>query len=105
MSLMPHQSAAADEQAVWLTALAQAYLAAGDLDKARATYEQVGALTTGRLFWGALYARSFYQLGLIAQRQGDTARAREHFQKFLEIWKDADPGLPEVPDAKRRLAR
>ena len=71
--------------------------------KARETYEKITTLTVGRLSWGATYARSYYQLGLIAEKQGDQARARENFTKFLELWKNADPGQPEVTDAKKRL--
>ena len=85
--------------------LAQAHMAAGDLAKARETFEKIAPLTSGRLTWGANYARSFYHLGLIAERQGDEARAREQFTKFLDLWKNADPGQPEVADARARLRR
>jgi tetratricopeptide (TPR) repeat protein len=102
-SMMWHQAGWGEEQGLVFDLLAEAYAAAGDLAKARETYEKIAALTSGRLTWGANYARSFYHLGLIAERQGDKAKAREQFTKFLDLWKNADPGQPEVADARARL--
>jgi tetratricopeptide (TPR) repeat protein len=45
-----------------------------------------------------------YNLGRVYEKMGNAVDAREHYEKFLSLWKDADPGLPEVDDAKERLA-
>ena len=31
-------------------------------------------------------------------------KAIEHYSKFLDLWKNADPGIAEMEDAKRRVA-
>ena len=83
--------------------LGSAYFKSGNLDKALEQYEKIIALTTGRMWWGDLYAKSFYMLGKIYEQQGSTTKAIEHYEKFLDLWKDADPGIAEVEDARKRL--
>ena len=45
-----------------------------------------------------------YELGRAYEMSGWTRKAIEKYQFFLDLWKDADPGLPAVADAKSRLA-
>jgi hypothetical protein len=44
-------------------------------------------------------------IGKIYQQKGWNAKAINHCEKFLDLWKDADPGISEVEDARMRLAR
>jgi tetratricopeptide (TPR) repeat protein/predicted Ser/Thr protein kinase len=46
-----------------------------------------------------------YFLGICYEKSGWDKRAIEKYEEFLEIWKDADPGIPEVEDAKEKLKK
>jgi serine/threonine protein kinase/tetratricopeptide (TPR) repeat protein len=94
-----------NKPAIYLETLASAFYQNGEINKAKAEYEKITSLTSGRLLWGHIYAKAFYMLAKIYEQQGDTSRAKENYEKFLSLWKDADPGLPEVADAKKRLAK
>jgi hypothetical protein len=48
--------------------------------------------------------RALYTLGKLKLELGDHARGRELLEKFLEHWGKADWELPEVRDARARLA-
>ena len=52
--------------------------------------------------WGALA-----RLGLARAYavQGDTAKARAAYQDFLTLWKDADPDIPVLKEAKAEYAK
>ena len=49
--------------------------------------------------------KAHYTLGLAYQRTGQNKEAIEQYQEFLNYWKDADPDIPEVEDAKSRLSQ
>jgi tetratricopeptide (TPR) repeat protein/tRNA A-37 threonylcarbamoyl transferase component Bud32 len=83
--------------------LALAYYKSGNLEKAREEFVRITKLTTGRLSYGDIYTRSFYMLGKIHEELDDNNQAIENYEKFLDIWKNADPGLDDVEDAKKRL--
>jgi len=85
-------------------AMGTAFNQLGDLNSARQEYQKIISLGFGRLDYGDTYARSYYQLGKISEQQGKKAEAAGHYRKFLELWKNADPGRPEVDDAHKRLA-
>ena len=57
----------------------------------------------GTAFFDVDQIRGRRARGVLSQ-PGRTAEARTAYQEFLEFWKDADPDLPIVQDAKKRLA-
>ncbi len=93
-----------DKLAGIIESLAMAYYASGDIDKAQAEYERIVSSSSGRYQFGDIYAMSFYALGKIYEQKGWKGKALEQYEKFLDLWKDADPGFREVDDAKKRLA-
>jgi serine/threonine protein kinase/Tfp pilus assembly protein PilF len=105
ITLLPFQSSLVfDYHAAFINSLALAYNQAGDLEKARVEYERIISLTTGRIHQGDIYAKSYYMLGKIYQQKGWEEKAVENYEKFLTLWKDADPGISELADAKKQLA-
>jgi tetratricopeptide (TPR) repeat protein len=110
LALLPSESALwieghiQNNQALYIDSLASAYYRSGNLEKAIEQYEKIATLTTGRLYFGDIYARSFYMLGRIYQQMKDNSRAETNFNKFLALWFNADSNINEVGDAQRRLS-
>jgi serine/threonine protein kinase/Tfp pilus assembly protein PilF len=94
----------ASDQAVFVEHLALTYYHSGEREKAREEYEKILTLTMGKLYFGDIYARSLYWMGRIYEEEGLKDKAVKHYEKFLDLWKDADQGMAEVEDARKRLA-
>jgi tetratricopeptide (TPR) repeat protein len=92
-----------DKRADYIESLAKAYAASADIDKAQAEFEKITSTIVNRYSYGDIYARSFYELGKIYEQKDWKGKAIEQYEKFLDLWKNADPGLPEVEDARKRL--
>jgi serine/threonine protein kinase len=104
------EGAAAYELSYWSAYLypayarGQAYLLAHDGTAAAAEFQKlldrkgiVGNFVTGAL--------AHLQLGRAYAMQGDTAKAKAAYQDFLALWKDADPDIPILKQAKAEYAK
>jgi serine/threonine protein kinase/Flp pilus assembly protein TadD len=100
-SSLPSQSGPYDEHALFLDSLGRASYLSGKPDQAMEYFEDIQKLTTGRLTWGNLYVLSDFWLGKIAREEGNAKDALKYFQRFLELWENADPDLPEISEAKK----
>ncbi len=86
--------------------LAKAYLESGRLGEAVSELEKVLSRYDGiRAYFPIWAVKAHYLLGLAYEKSGWNKKAIEKYEEFLEIRKDADPGIAEVEDAKERLKR
>ncbi len=104
LSLMPAEYILPDDRILCLDALATGLEEGGEPAAALETLNSLQDLALGRLLWGDVYARSFYRCGILLEKRGEVKTAQESYRRFLELWKDADPGSPEIEEARRRLA-
>ena len=81
----------------------QAYLKAGSGAEASAEFQKI-IDNRGVSRVNILYPLAYLGLGRAAVLAGDTAKARKAYQDFMAFWKDADPDLPILIEAKREYA-
>jgi tetratricopeptide (TPR) repeat protein len=82
----------------------EAYLAAHQGSKAAAEFQK--SLGHRGIVWNSpIGALAHLQLGRAYAMQGDTSKARVAYQDFLTLWKDADPDIPVLKQAKAEYAK
>jgi eukaryotic-like serine/threonine-protein kinase len=83
---------------------AQSYLAAHEGRAAAAEFQKIldhrGVVVTG-----AIGALAHLGLGRAYALEGDNARARTAYQDFFTLWKDADPDIPVLREAKSESSK
>jgi tetratricopeptide (TPR) repeat protein len=86
--------------------LGRAFLQGGQLEDAVETLEKAlsgySIYRAGLPIWSI---KAHYLLGLAYEQSGWNKKAIEQYEEFLDIWKDADPGIQEIEDARQRLTR
>jgi tetratricopeptide (TPR) repeat protein/DNA-binding winged helix-turn-helix (wHTH) protein len=77
--------------------LGNAYLALGRYEDAAREYRRVLGLNPN-------HALSHFHLADAYEHLSRRHDAKREYERFLSVWKDADRGVPEVIEARRRLA-
>jgi tetratricopeptide (TPR) repeat protein len=83
---------------------AQAYLAAGEHAKAAAEFEKLIG-HRGWLDWGVFSPLAQLGLARAYAMQGDHENSRKAYDDFFFTWKDADPNIPTLRQAKAEYTK
>jgi predicted Zn-dependent protease len=81
----------------------EAYLTAHQGDEASAEFQKI-LDQPGIVLNEPIGALARLQLGRAYSLRGDTAKAKVAYQDFLSLWKDADPDIPVLKQAKAEYA-
>ncbi len=81
----------------------EAYLTAGQ-DGAAAEFQKI--ISHPGVVWNCTSgALAYLELGRSYARAGNTVQAKAAYQNFLTLWKDADPDIPVLKEAKAEFAK
>jgi eukaryotic-like serine/threonine-protein kinase len=82
----------------------EAYLVAHQGSEAAAEFQRI--LDHRGIVWNSpIGSLAHLQLGRAYALQGDTAKAKAAYQDFLTLWKDADPDIPILKQAKTEYVK
>jgi len=84
--------------------LALVYIKNGELNKAIIEYEKLLSPEVKVRGGHFINPKYHYRLAKLYEEKGQAGKAIDEYKKFLEIWENADFDLPELIDAKKRLA-
>jgi len=82
----------------------EAYLAAHQGSEAAAEFQKI-LDHRGIVVIEPIGALAHLQIGRAYAMQGETAKARAAYQDFLTLWKDADPDIPILKEAKAEFTK
>jgi serine/threonine protein kinase/tetratricopeptide (TPR) repeat protein len=84
--------------------IARAYIQKGEIDKAIAAYERLITFDPKSKDRHLIHPKYHYRLAKLYQDTDQYNKAITEYEKFLDIWKNADKDQPDLIDAKKRLA-